>query len=131
MIVLTLLTGVFAGALAAHYLSTRRTIRELHHQHQIDRDRWQHQLDTLLTAATRPPVQHPDIAALISLTDRLCQRIQAPEQAVIDHSVAQPITPDMIPQAVNPELDDEYWDSRQISKEDLAEQAAAEELTVG
>lgn len=55
--------------------------------------------------------------------DRLCQRIQAPEQAVIDHSIVQPLPS---PPAVMAEDDEDFWLSR-MSKEDLAAALDAQE----
>lgn len=60
----------------------------------------------------------------IALTDRLLQRIQAPEQAVMDHSVTQ--VPFPLPEAVNPESDTEFWES-QLTKEQLADALMAQE----
>lgn len=55
----------------------------------------------------------------------LCQRLQAPEQAVIDHAVAAiPVSPP----AVHPDRDDDYWSAQGISKEDLADAAMRQEL---
>lgn len=67
---------------------------------------------------------HPDLEALIRLVENLCQRIQAPEQAVIDHSIASPEGPQ--PQFIGGDDDDAYW-AHQESKEELAERIEAEE----
>lgn len=53
----------------------------------------------------------------------LLQRISAPEHAAIQHHNAN--TPIFAPPAVNPDLDEDYY----VSKEDLAELAAREELS--
>ena len=84
--------------------------------------RHEQRIDTLLRLGQRErATPNPDTLALIALTENLCQRIQAPEQAVIDHSIAAPVTPDMIPAAVNPDVDADYWDKLGPSKERLAE----------
>ncbi len=70
---------------------------------------------------------HPDLAALVDLVDRLCQRLQAPETAIVDHQLSQQMP--YMPQAVNPEgPDDEFWEAHDISKETLAEQLAEQEF---
>lgn len=61
------------------------------------------------------------------LIERLCQRIQAPEQAVTDHSVTQAAVMAQ-PVAVNPASDDDYWQAQGISKEALADMAMAQEI---
>ena len=55
----------------------------------------------------------------------LLQRISAPEYAAVKH-YNQDVKFEA-PPAVNPELDDDYW----VSKDDLAEQAARGEITHG
>jgi hypothetical protein len=52
----------------------------------------------------------------------LLQRISAPEYAAVQHYNDQ--QPNVSPPAVNPDIDDDYW----VSKEDLAELAAHGEL---
>lgn len=55
----------------------------------------------------------------------LLQRIQAPQYAAVQHyNDHQEI---VAPRAVNPDLDDDYW----LSKDDLAERAARDEVTSG
>lgn len=55
----------------------------------------------------------------------LLQRIQAPQYATVQHyNDHQEI---VAPPAVNPDLDDDYW----LSKDDLAERAARDEVTSG
>jgi hypothetical protein len=84
-------------------------------------------IDNLLRAQhAAMAAPHPDLTALIDLVDRLCQRIQAPEQAVIEHSIQQPL-PD-VPPTVRPDDDRGYWEALNLSKEDLAEGAMAGEL---
>lgn len=56
--------------------------------------------------------------------DRLCQRLQAPEQAVIEHSIAN-VTDQ--PQAVMPDNDAEFWEAH-MTKEQLAEAVRNAEL---
>lgn len=60
------------------------------------------------------------------VVERLCQRIQAPEQAVVDHSVTQHVTAPQ-PQAVNPADDSSYW-AAHMTKEQLAQYAAELEM---
>lgn len=52
-----------------------------------------------------------------ALVERLLQRVQAPEQAVMEHAMAQPLPS---PPAVIPDDDGDFWESR-MSKEELAE----------
>lgn len=56
--------------------------------------------------------------------DRMCQRIQAPEQAVIDHSVVQPLPS---PPAVMHDDDQDFWGAR-MTKDELAVMLAQQEL---
>lgn len=65
-------------------------------------------------------------AAFLEQIQTLCQRIQAPTQAVVDHSIQA--TPNPSPAAVNPEDDSAYWDAQGIAKERLAEMLEAAEL---
>jgi hypothetical protein len=59
------------------------------HAHEARRvqARYDDRLDQLLAA------KNPDLEQLIALVDRLCQRVQAPSQAVIDHSLAAAVVP--------------------------------------
>lgn len=70
--------------------------------------------------------KNPDLEQLIALIDRQMQRIQAPAQAVMDHSVglAAPSPP-----AIPFDDDDAFNESRQMSKEDLAEHLMRAEVT--
>jgi rubrerythrin len=73
--------------------------------------------------------KNPDLEQLIGLIDRQMQRIQAPAQAVVDHSVAQ--MPESLP-AVGFDDDDAFWKSRELDKEQLAEaEMHAERVTSG
>lgn len=56
--------------------------------------------------------------------DRLCQRLQAPEQAVIEHSIGQ-VTEQ--PAAVTPDNDRDFWEAH-MTKEQLAEALREAEL---
>lgn len=91
-----------------------------------------HQASLAQLADVLKPVPHPDIKELIGLVDRLCQRVQAPEHAIVEHAQAQPLPP--MPAAVLPD-DDEGWhqahalSAQLLSKEDLAEQAFEQELS--
>jgi len=65
--------------------------------------------------------KNPDLESMIALTDRLCQRLQAPEVAVMQH---QPqIEPS--PPAVDPNDDGDYWEDR----DQLAERLMAQETS--
>lgn len=56
----------------------------------------------------------------------LLQRIQAPEQAVYEHATRAPAEIHM-PAAVGFDDDSEYWESRGVSREELAEALAEAE----
>lgn len=75
-------------------------------------------------ASRRQPVPNPDLLALVGLIDRLCQRIQAPAQAVFEHSTEQ-VRPgsEEAPPAVHPDNDADFWEAREA----LAERLMAEE----
>jgi len=111
MIVVCLI-ALEAATVAAFFMLTRK------HEQRID---------TLLRLGQRDrATPNPDIAALIALTENLCQRIQAPEQAVTDHSVS--IGPvGVLPIPPLPDDDEGFWASRE-SKDELAERMMAEEL---
>jgi hypothetical protein len=68
---------------------------------------------------------NPDLVELVALVDRLCQRIQAPSQAVFEHTAAHPPPPthEQAPSAVDPNDDEDFWESR----EELAERLMTEE----
>lgn len=88
-------------------------------------------IDRLISLhATERAQTTPDLKALIGLVENLAQRIQDPQQAVIDHSTQLDAT-NPGPAAVNPELDDAYWSALEalIPKEALAEAAMEEELS--
>lgn len=55
----------------------------------------------------------------------LLQRIQAPEQAIVQHALNAPIPPS--PPTVPVDDDEAYWESR-LTKEQLAERAYQQEL---
>lgn len=54
----------------------------------------------------------PNVLRMIELVDRLCRRIQAPQLAAIEEA-NQPL-PGQNPVAVNPEVDDEYWEAKEV-----------------
>lgn len=64
----------------------------------------------------------PDLTELVALIDRLCQRVQAPEQAVVEHAMAQPLPP--MPQVIEMDDDDAHWEA----KEQMAEREMMAEL---
>lgn len=55
---------------------------------------------------------NPDLQALVELCDRLCQRLQAPNAAVLEHDARLPRTEEYAPPAVPPDDDDAFWMSR-------------------
>ena len=55
----------------------------------------------------------------------LLQRIQAPEQAVVQHALAAPIPPS--PATIPVDDDEAFWDAR-LTKEQIAEQTFQQEL---
>ena len=63
---------------------------------------------------------------LLATIDTLCQRVQAPELAVVDHQARQETLAS--PPAVGFDNDDEYWQATEMTKEQLAEQMMAREL---
>jgi hypothetical protein len=82
-----------------------------------------HRTTQLLAAHAAERAQpHPDIAALIALVENMAQRIQAPQQAVIDHALQTELPP--MPNVVMPDDDQGFWESR----EDLAVRAMSDEL---
>lgn len=62
----------------------------------------------------------------IALVDRLCQRVQAPGAAVLEHdeAVRAHRGPEYAPPAIEPDDDEAYW----LSREKLAEYAMTAEL---
>lgn len=67
-----------------------------------------------------------DTQALISLVDRMAQRIQAPNAAILEHDelVRELRTEEYAPPAVAPDDDEGYWASRDKLAELLMEQEA-------
>ena len=66
----------------------------------------------------------PDLKALIDMNAKLCQRLQAPAQAINEHIQGLPTPPS--PQPVDMNDDEAVWESR----EDLAEKLMALETGV-
>ena len=102
-------------------------IRVLVDQHAVERAEHLSVLADLTTqTGDRDP--HPDLTQMVGIVDRLCQRIQAPDQAVIDHSIVQPL-PEM-PQPALPDDDAAFWKAQGFapaaSKEELAEAYAGD-----
>lgn len=69
----------------------------------------------------------PGTEALIALCDRLCQRLQAPQAAVLEYHQSQVPSAEEAPRAVHPDSDDDYWEAR----ETLADRLMAEEMQGG
>lgn len=65
-----------------------------------------------------------DTIELIALCDRLCQRLQAPHAAILEHDeqVREPRSDEYAPPAVPPDDDDAFWTSRDKLAELLMEQ---------
>lgn len=72
--------------------------------------------------------KNPDLEQLIALIDRQMQRIQAPQQAVVDHSIAAaaPSHP-----AVPFDDDEAFHQAHSMTVEELAEAAWNAEVTSG
>ena len=66
---------------------------------------------------------------LIALIDRLCQRVQAPHAAVLEHDeqVREPRSEEYAPPAVEPDDDEAFWTSR----DRLADLMMAQEVNGG
>lgn len=77
--------------------------------------------------------RHPDpnLLELIAQNDRLCQRLQAPQAAILEHDeqVRQTRTEEFAPPAVEPDDDEAYWASRDRLAELLMERET--ETSVG
>jgi hypothetical protein len=69
----------------------------------------------------------PSLLELISLCDRLCQRLQAPQAAILEHDeqVRTPQGAEYAPPAVPPDDDEAFW----MSRERLAEMTMAQETS--
>lgn len=88
--------------------------------HFLDRREHTRQVDTLITN------QADTTQAFIHQIDRLCQRLQAPEQAVIEHAVhAFTETP---PEPVAMDDDTAHWEAKGVDKNELADLVMAAEL---
>lgn len=108
MIALVSVAVVIVAALHTWTLRDQRRRYETHLDAQADR------MHTLLAA------KDPDLEQIIALVDRLCQRIQAPTQAVIDHSIAT--VPVESPAAVGFDDDEGFHAAREnLTKEQLAD----------
>lgn len=68
---------------------------------------------------------HPDLEPLLVALAGLCQRIQAPAAAVLEHDeqVRTRHSEEYAPPALEPDDDEQYW----LSREKLAEYAMTEE----
>ena len=66
---------------------------------------------------------------LVALIDRLCQRVQAPHAAILEHDeqVRAQRDEEYAPPAVPPDDDEAFW----MSRDKLAELAMAQELNDG
>jgi len=72
---------------------------------------------------------HPDLQSLLGIIGELCQRLQAPGAAVLEHDErvrGRPST-EYAPPAIEPDDDDAYW----MSREKLADYAMREETDGG
>lgn len=70
---------------------------------------------------------NPNLRALIEANDRLCQRLQAPQAAILeyDEQVRSPRGDEYAPPAVPPDDDEAFWSSRDKLAETLMEQEVA------
>jgi len=98
-----------AAALACALLTANALERRAHNQHTA----------ALITN------QAETVQAFIAQVDRLCQRLQAPQQAVIDHTI-QTLQPG--PPPIPMDDDAGYDDLHGLSKDELAELVADAEL---
>lgn len=78
--------------------------------------------NSVLAIADADREPHPDLALLIASNDRLAQRIQAPEYAVVEHAQTQALPP--LPQAVEMDDDERHWQTR----DELAENEYLEDM---
>lgn len=94
-------------------------VRERDHDNRIgeERDLASAERSVNTVESARERVEHT------ALVERLLQRIQAPETAVIEHTVAQPFAS---PPAVTPDDDTDFWEAR-LGKDELAEILMAQE----
>ena len=94
-------------------------IRERDHDHRISEERDLASAERSVTAVewAHERVEHT------ALVERLLQRIQAPEAAIVEHTVAQPFAS---PPAVTPDDDTDFWEAR-LGKDELAEILMAQE----
>ena len=94
-------------------------VRERDHDNRIseERDLASHERSAQALEQARERTEHT------ALVERLLQRIQAPETAVIEHTVAQPFAS---PPAVTPDDDMDFWEAR-LGKDELAEILMAQE----
>lgn len=130
---LVIAAALLASNLLLIYLlhrSHRQEVQTIHglleladkdHQHTLTR------VDNLIAAQHAALAQpHPDLDSLIRLVDRLCQRLQAPDHAIVEHQLNQPLPPS--PPAVTIDDDQAFWEAQNLPKEQLAEDLMAEEL---
>lgn len=82
------------------------------------RSEWSDDRSILLRELASARTEHAGMIA------DLCQRIQAPDVAVVDHAVMSHESP----QAVSADLDTDFWEAR-LTKEQLAEALAEAEMT--
>jgi hypothetical protein len=84
-------------------------------------------LADLAMAAAPAPQPTPDLTVLVELCENLAQRLQAPAAAVAQHAASMTSDPLYAPPAVSIDSDEDYWGAV-LTKEQMAEAAAAEEL---
>lgn len=94
-------------------------VRERDHDNRISEER---DLASAERSATALEAAHERVEHT-ALVERLLQRIQAPEAAVVEHTVAQPF---VSPPAVTPDDDMDFWEAR-LGKDELAEILMAQE----
>lgn len=110
-----------------------RSLDQRDHNKRLDELQRRHdeRVDRLIAAhadqiAKLTASRDPDLEQLVSLVDRLCQRVQAPAQAVAEHAISTgpQWTP---PQPIQPDDDAAFHET----KEELADRLAAIELAGG
>ena len=96
-------------------------VRERDHQNALNQA---HDLASAERSAMAVEAAHERVEHR-ALTERLLQRVQAPEQAVVDHSASQVVTFPVV-RAVEMDDDAAHWESR-LSKDELADVLMAQE----
>lgn len=123
---------ILVGVLIWHILHTERahseTVMQLLAAQDMERQDHRNQLRALVEEhSAERRVAHPDLSEMVALIDRVCQRLQAPEQAVIEHAIGDHPSPPAVP----PDDDIAYWEAQKamLDKTELADLAMEAELS--